>query len=60
MARLRRGYAVDSRTYYILGLSFWRSEADELGQVLEAPELFATSGRFDANHHIRYARESTA
>ena len=28
-------------TYYILGLSFWRSEAGKMGQVVEAPELFA-------------------
>ena len=27
-----QGYAVDSRTYYILGLSFWRSEADKLAK----------------------------
>ena len=27
-----QGYAVDSRTYYILGLSFWRSEADNLAK----------------------------
>ena len=33
------GYAVDSRTYYILG--FWRSEADKLGQATDTPELFA-------------------
>ena len=40
-AGINRGYAVDSRTYYILGLNFWQSEADKLGQVPEAPELFA-------------------
>ena len=27
-----QGYAVDSRTYYILGLSFWRSEAEKLAK----------------------------
>jgi hypothetical protein len=26
------GYAVYSRTYYILGFSFWRSEADKLAK----------------------------
>ena len=36
-----QGYAVNSRTYYILGLSFWQSEADKLGKVPELPELFA-------------------
>ena len=36
-----QGYAVDSRTYYILGLSFARSEAYKPAQVSELPELSA-------------------
>src|SRR5208282_4363538 len=39
--RILLGYAGNSRTYYILGLSFWRSEAVKMIQVVEVTELFA-------------------
>jgi hypothetical protein len=40
----KQGYAVDSRAYYILGLSFWRNEADKLGQVIDISKHSSRAG----------------